>query len=375
MKISKVHKNGRLQWRVSFQDEGRQRRSFFKTRADADRFVDGMADKADPAFERWARLPERLRFEALAAAERAAAENYSLIEAAAFFESKGGRVSRKVGEAWGDYIALKEKQQGLSKAALRNAAMAWRFLENYQAEQIADIGAAHITEWMGQHSWAPASRNSFLTQLNVFLNWCKKRGYVSGLATESIPRAIVGEHPVGILDVKAARALMRACEKTDRGLIPYAALSLFCGLRPSECLRVNWSQIDLRRRHIDVAAAVARKTRKARFVHLTSNAVAWLKLGGDLPLKNFRRRWDRVRAAAKLVRIVEVPREKRYLVHPLNWPPDCLRHSFASHFTPLHSIKEAATECGNSEQVQIKHYRLPLTKAECRRYFAIMPAA
>ena len=81
MKISRIQKNDRWQWRVSYQDAGQQRRAFFKTKADAEGFADGLQGNADPTFRRWANLTENRRFEALSAAERAAKGGYSLIEA------------------------------------------------------------------------------------------------------------------------------------------------------------------------------------------------------------------------------------------------------------------------------------------------------
>lgn len=372
MKISSITKNGKKAWRVSWQDEHRQRRNFFKTKQKAEAFATTL-DKSDPTFQRWLALPESARMDALIAAEIAKTGRFSLIEAARFFDRQSGKTDRNTAVAWAEFIAVKRDIQKSSEESIRNARIAGRFLDHYRDRDVSEITTGMVEEWINSHEWAPSSINSFTRHLSVFLNWCISRGYLTNSPVKPIPRSIESENAVGILTAAHARQLMRACEKHDRELIPIAALGLFCGLRPSECRRLAWESVDLRRRIIHMSASHARKTRKGRIVHLTPNAAAWLKLGGEMNPINFRNRWDIIRDHAGLVKRTVIG-GKRYKVTEIHWPKDCLRHSFASHYTPLHGIPSAAMECGNSEQVQIKHYRLPLPKADCRKYFGIMPA-
>jgi len=206
------------------------------------------------------------------------------------------------------------------------------------------------------------------------LTWCIGKGYLDKSPLTSIPKALETETEVGILSVSQSEQLMRACETHDRDLIPIAALGLFCGLRPSECHRLTWDDINLPHKIITMRGATARKTRKGRMIHITPNAEAWLALGGKMAPQNFRRRWDCVRESAGLIKRIRIENQRRYEIENIHWPKDCLRHSFASYYTGLHGIPAAALECGNSEQVQIKNYRQPVAKDKCQKYFAIYPS-
>lgn len=372
MTVKRVKKNGRTQWRLSYQDDGTQRRKFFDTKSEAQQFADTLTSK-DPAFLRWMALDESARMDALISAERAAAMGFTLIEAVDHYRRKAGVVEIDTCEAWAEFLRIKKTVRGIGAQSLRNAKVAGRFLENYADQPVSEITSSKIEQWISSHEWAPASVNTFRTQLGAFLNWCLTKDYLIKSPLAAVPKALETETEVGILSIEQAAALMQSCVDHDPDLIPIAALGLFCGLRPSECHRLTWPQIDLEQGIITMTGATARKTRKSRIIHMEPNAIAWLKLGGELQPKNFRRRWDIVREHAELVKRHRLKEQRRYSLEEIHWPADCLRHSFASYYTPLHGIAQAALECGNSEQVQIKHYRRPLTKADCRKYFEIRP--
>lgn len=371
--LKRVKKNGRTQWRLSYQDAGTQRRKFFDTKSEAQQFADTLTAK-DSAFLRWMALDESARMDALISAERAGAMGFTLIEAVDHYKRKAGVLDINTGKAWAEFLHIKKAVRGIGDQSLRNANVAGRFLGNYADQPVGEITSSKIEQWISSHDWAPSSVNTFRTQLGGFLNWCVSKDYLIKSPLMAVPKALETETDVGILSIDQAIALMQACVDHDPELIPIAALGLFCGLRPSECHRLNWSQINLEQGIITMTGATARKTRKSRIIHMERNAIAWLKLGGELQPKNFRRRWDIVREHAKLVQRIRIDGQKRYVLEEIHWPQDCLRHSFASYYTPLHGMAAAALECGNSEQVQIKHYRFPVAKAECRKFFDIMPA-
>lgn len=58
------------------------------------------------------------------------------------------------------------------------------------------------------------------------------------------------------------------------------------------------------------------------------------------------------------------------------WPQDILRHSFASHWLPIHQNRSVlAEEMGNSVQIIKKHYRKHASKSAAAAFWEILPAA
>ena len=56
------------------------------------------------------------------------------------------------------------------------------------------------------------------------------------------------------------------------------------------------------------------------------------------------------------------------------WPNDVLRHSYGSYrLAVLDDINKVASEMGNSPEVIIQNYRRPVSKAEGKKWFKIMP--
>jgi integrase len=64
--------------------------------------------------------------------------------------------------------------------------------------------------------------------------------------------------------------------KEDDSLKPFLAPEAFAGLRMAELQRLEWSEIDLNRGFITVAAHKA-KTRQRRLVPIADNLKEWLK--------------------------------------------------------------------------------------------------
>ena len=57
----------------------------------------------------------------------------------------------------------------------------------------------------------------------------------------------------GILTVEECEKLLRAAEQTDRGMIPWLALGLFCGIRPEEIRRLTWENVKIDRGFVEIS--------------------------------------------------------------------------------------------------------------------------
>jgi integrase len=167
----------------------------------------------------------------------------------------------------------------------------------------------------------------------------------------------------GILTVEQTKGLLRAAKESNPKMIPALTIGLFAGLRRSEFFVLDWSEIDLERRTIEVKGIKA-KTRQRRLVHIEDNLLKWLvpqrkKNGPITPERNIDVFSERLRCLAHDAGI-----------NP--WPHNAMRHNFGSYF--LGKTKDenlTASEMGNSPGVVVRHYRAVVKDADVEEYWRI----
>jgi integrase len=110
------------------------------------------------------------------------------------------------------------------------------------------------------------------------------------------------------------------------------------------------------------------KDRQRRHVKIHSTLEKWLDLDGDLPAKNLRKRWARVRLKSGLVKEVDGKLE--------GWEPDCLRHTFASAWLAMHGAESTIQQLGHGDyDMLFGHYRTLMTKEQAEKIFSLTPDA
>jgi integrase len=171
--------------------------------------------------------------------------------------------------------------------------------------------------------------------------------------------------PVAVLDVKQAERLLRLADASPERatVLPYLAVCLLAGLRPSEAERLTWRDINFSTGDIHVRGETS-KVKEERFVPMEASLLAWLETcphrhPGPIIGKShqkFRVAWEEVRRLAGY-RIGEAP-EKGWPASAPEWPSDVLRHTAGSMWLAIHkSRSELAERMGNSEAIIKAHYR------------------
>ena len=67
-----------------------------------------------------------------------------------------------------------------------------------------------------------------------------------------LPKPILDDRPPGILSPSNAIKLLQKAAEDDSELLPLVAIQLFAGLRRSEVCALDWSEIDLSEKHLEV---------------------------------------------------------------------------------------------------------------------------
>ena len=152
---------------------------------------------------------------------------------------------------------------------------------------------------------------------------------------------------------------MFAAEEHAPEMVPYFAIALFAGIRPTELQKLDWSNIDLEAKRIRIIPETAKK-RRMRYVDVSANLLEWL-----LPHRRVigavyhdRKRFDLVRQQAAI-----------------KWAPDIMRHSFGSYHLAQHE-NAALTSLQMGHQntgVLFNHYRDLVKREDASQFWDIRP--
>jgi len=289
---------------------------------------------------------------------------HSLTDAAAFILEHGA------GE--GAQVTVEE----LYEAYLQNRIDANRAkktiddIRNRLGRFAADLGdhLAHeitkkvLEDWMRTQPGGAVSKGNIRRHLSGLFNFALKRDNIranpaSGLTTPTVRH----DRRPPVLSVSGARALMDAAAEHEPAMLPYLTLALFCGIRPSECRRLDWSAIDWERQEVFVGAKES-KTGNERYVKLQANALEWL-----LPH----------RQNHGIIHYSRIEFQSAREKSGIQWGHDILRHSFGSY--ALAAFRDAGDVAeqmghGSSTQMLFKHYRRAVRQQDAQKFWQILPA-
>jgi integrase len=194
-----------------------------------------------------------------------------------------------------------------------------QFGADFDGKPVAEITSTEVDHWLRSLSdtatgkpLAATTRNNFRRVLIVAFNFARERGYSAGNPAEKSARAKVVESAVGIRTVEETARLL---ESASSQLIPYIPIGAFAGLRRAELERLDWREVDLQSRLIEVTAKKAKSARR-RLVRIQSNLAKRLqryaRVSGNVAPPKYRELLDAAREVARIEQ----------------WPHNALRHSF-----------------------------------------------
>ncbi|MES2737270.1 MAG: hypothetical protein V4672_13180 [Verrucomicrobiota bacterium] len=241
---------------------------------------------------------------------------------------------------------------------------------------VMDIETDHLEAWIERpkKNGSPPGKRFFNNRLATwgnFLGRCREWGYlVKGEPhpAEPIKQKKLDDKAPEIWSVATAAAALAAVQQEKPRLLPFLVIGGWCGLRPGEIRRLDWTAWDWEGGYVDIGAPVAAKVREQRFLPIHPNVRAMLKPWydalsekdrlGKCTFYNDRSHLSSFLRAKKIITI---------------WPQDVLRHSYISYrIADGVSKHEVAEEAGNSESVIRKHYRRPLKKEAGAAWFKLV---
>lgn len=341
-------------------------RKFFKTRADAD------AERLRQLtlLERHGReaigLPQRELSDFITAKRKLAEYEKNISDAVEYFVNHLEGVRRckvTVAELAKEVVETKRKDGRSAKYIADLGQKLRRFCRDFGDRPIAAVEVGEIDKWLRDLDYLPKSRAQYRANIGVLFSHAERLGMIDKNPVLRTSKPKLVDAPPEIFTVDELRALLDTANRETPDVLPMLAIGAFAGLREAEIQRLDWSEVDLAREHIEVKAAKAKSARR-RIVPIQPNLAAWLTpyavMKGPLVPVGARRKLDRVRKTTKLPR----------------WPNNGLRHSFASYrLAAIHDAPRVASELGHATpQMLYSTYRELVRPEEAERYWNIEPA-
>ena len=341
-------------------------RKFFKTRAEAE----AEALRQRTLLERHSReaigLSQREMSDFIEAKRRLAAYSETINDAVEFRIDHLERVRRHgitVAQLVDEVVKAK-RRDGRSEVYLRDLRYRLsKFVRDFGNRAIAGITVDELDNWLRSLPFSPQSRTNYRTVIGLLFSNAESRGIIERNPILRTAKPKLVDAPPDIFTPDELRLLLETAHAQAHDVLPMLAIGAFAGLREAEIQRLDWSEVDLTRAHIEVTAAKA-KTARRRIVQIQPNLAAWLRpyamMKGHIVPVGARRKLGRVRKGAGLTR----------------WPKNGLRHSFASYrLAAIHDAPRVASELGHtSPQMLYSTYRELVLPEEAERYWQIAPA-
>ncbi|MGD9745046.1 MAG: tyrosine-type recombinase/integrase [Verrucomicrobiales bacterium] len=277
-----------------------------------------------------------------------------------------------------DFLASKEREGVSSAYRSQIKGTLNRMLPRLGERIVSTISTKDLSTAIDGLKASPASTRAHLRVLRAAFNFGIDRDYLTTNPVSKIKPPKQKTREVHILSNEQCRALLHAAQNNDPELLPYFALGLFAGLRPTEAQHLDWKEVELERKRIFVRNRAANiKEQIGRFVPIENCLQEWLKghiqtSGRLTPVPNFRKRFAAVRSwADEGLKKDHLENEATLSEH---WTPDCMRHTAASNWDALRgTIAETCMWLGHSERIHRKHYYRPLPWSNAEAFWNIRP--
>ena len=341
-------------------------RAFFKTRAEAD------AERLRQltTLERHGReaiaLPQQELSDFITARKKLAEYGETINDAVKFRVDHLERVRRckiTVAQLADEVVETKRKDGRSAKYVNDLRLKLKRFCQDFGNRPIAAVGAHEIDKWLRDLDCSPKSRADYRANIGVLFSYGERLQMIDKNPVLRTAKPKLVDSPPEIFAVDELLALLEAARRIAPDVLPMLGIGAFTGLRDAEIKRLDWNEVNLPRKYVEVKAAKAKSARR-RIVPIQPNLAEWLRpysgmKDGLVPV-GARDKLDRVRKEAGLAR----------------WPKNGLRHSFASYrLAATHDAPRVASELGHtSPQMLYSTYRELVLPEEAERYWKIAPA-
>ena len=361
-KVRKItHPNGSTAWQVDTRTFNGERKNF-QTKDEADTYGDqcrvARVNSGRDAFS----MASRHRAEAHEAIATLEPFGKGIMDAVRFYlpHLEALKQKRTLAATVDEFIRRRELD-GCSASYLRECRqiLGRLCLHFGGAMLLADIRHDELERYLDGMSVSPRTKKNRRKTFVTLWSFATGKGYCADNVAKGLPAPpIIAEEPGTLTPAEMQRLLAAA----GGDLLAYVAIAAFAGIRRAEIERLDWSDVDMVTREIDVKAIHA-KSKKRRIVQISDTLHAWLsgvhKAAGPVVEHKLDQSLPRLAKAAK--------------IEP--WPQNCLRHSFASYHLAMH--ENAATTAflmgHRDSNLVYSTYARAVRKVDALKFWALKP--
>jgi len=375
-KVKIRYREERKKWQVAFWEGDCRRTQQFSKKIDAQVFAREQGWEAmDPTLA--VSAEERLLIgKARGAAAALGVDAEAVVEAGL----RALRATAREAPALGEAIRIYIEAQDLAGARTASLGNMRRFLDFFErvagaGAVIADCSPVMVARAARERYSNPESVRSYMAVVVAFFRWCaeaeRQWAGPEWFRRIKLRSGRSDRERVSIADPATVADFMAHCPARFQAGF---AIAWFAGVRPEELVpvdsakdRLQWSDIDLEARTIEIRAAVS-KTRHPRLIHdCFANLWSWLeavpeaeRAGPVMPINQ--------RNLKKMRRAVA---DKSGMPRP--WPRDLMRHSFATYSYHHHGLETTVNNTGhmNEPKTFFSHYKGSTVGGQAAAYAAI----
>jgi integrase len=384
--------SGSTSWRVSGMHKGKQVRENYKTEAEAMARKDELMLEHANLESSVVRRPTRLTEEQIKDAEMSAEAmggRPTMMAVRFFLENYRDPVNKIAVQSAYDRFIAEKRLNNLRADSIRNLEVRVGFLRRTHGKQlVSDILPEHLRELIFTGKRSAVTSDNVRRALSSFFTWAVEHKFCASSPMTAIKPVKLERDEPEILTVAQARNLIEKAAAYKEGVVlPYIALGLFAGVRPTELARLTWDCIDLEAGTVTIGAKLAKmcqrrivemvcvtqKDKEGKQVTLPANLIGWLTPHAvkKTPIRgvNWRKDFDGVKAAAGW----GTKSEKQPDLKP--WTQDIMRHTaISNHLAYFQHEGKTAPWAGNSPDIVQRHYKGLVKQAEAAEFWGITAA-
>jgi integrase len=244
-----------------------------------------------------------------------------------------------------------------------------RFADNFNVP-VHTITPKQVSDYLSALPLAERSRRNHRDVLGYFSRWLVLKGYLPKGADLLDGVQNYSCRKVGEISTYSPDEMGRLIAAADDRILPFIVIAGFAGLRHAEISRLDWQDIDLAEKFIEVKAEHS-KVGIRRIVLIKDNLAAWLckiakRSGKVVTVANITK---------QLLKTAANTGNKEREIKPLVWKHNALRHTYISaRVAECGDVPRVADEAGNSVAVIRSNYLKRIRPAQAQAWFEIAPA-